>query len=352
MTKGTIDDIRYFRYITLNKWKGLTRETLFPSRIDPDPARRGVSINILKECAIESGIKVEELADGAFEINGGGVSRRITGLASIENASTNWMCSNKYATYELLRKYGFFHMPGYRRYSLKTINEARQDFLTRGKAVVIKPSRGTAGGFGVTVNVVTMKQLNKAIFSSLRFASDYLMEDFIEGSNFRVLLFKDRLVSAVERLPANVTGDGASNLKRLITAENERRAKDKSLFHLNPIRIDNDVQQTLANNRMSLDHVPAKGERVFVRTVCNHRLGGMVEDVTDIIHPEVVKGCQDIMRIMQIKWGGIDLITKDISKPWAESGGKINEVNTGPGLDIHSKAVTMELLRLTLQPGL
>jgi len=94
-----------------------------------------------------------------------------------------------------------------------------------------------------------------------------------------------------------------------------------------------------------LKHIPAKDERVYVRTVCNHHAGGEIRDVTSLVHPEVVRDCQNIMRMMGISIGGIDIITKDITRPLAEAGGVINEVNTHPGMAGHGRAAVMEVVR-------
>ncbi len=166
MTKGRIDSIRFY-YAMMRK--GL--EVL--SNVDKHFSIKESSSNeILKECASELGIGVEELVDGAFELKSGNITKLIAGLLTIENGSANWLCSNKYAAFEILKKYGFQYLPYYQRYSLATINEARQDFLKRKKAVVIKPSRATYGGTGVTANIQSLKQLNKAIFNSLTYGNN------------------------------------------------------------------------------------------------------------------------------------------------------------------------------------
>lgn len=337
MAKGTMDSVRYYYAMFRKGVEYLSNNEKTSSEESP-------SIEILKDCANELGIGVEKFVDGTYEFKSGDRSKLIG--ASMEKGSALWLCSNKYATFEILKKHGFGQVPPYQRYSLATIKEARQDFVMRNKAVVIKPSRQTYGGTGVTVNIRSMNQLNKAIFNSLIYGDNFLMEDFIVGDNFRILLYKDRMLSAIHRAPANVKGDGRSNIRQLIDKENERRARDQNMFRLNPILIDNDVKQTLHDKRLSFRYVPAEDEVVYVRTVCNHHAGGETRDVTSIVHPDIVRDCRNIMKIMDVTLGGIDVITKDISKPLAEAGGVINEVNTGPSLDIHERTVSMNLLSL------
>jgi cyanophycin synthetase len=336
LTKGKIDSIRYYYAMAR---KGLA----YISHTKKNAASEEPTMAMMKSCAREKGIQVENFVDDTYIYRYGDRSKLVWTPIE-EKASTAWLCSNKYATFEYLKMHGFQHLPRYRRYSLATINEARQDFRTRGNPVVIKPSRHTYGGTGVTANIRTERQLNKAIFNALVYNSDFLMEDFIEGENYRVLCYRDEVLSVSHRTPASVIGDGKSSIRKLIELENERRTTGPDPTKLYPIKIDHELKQTLLNRGLSLNHVPAAGEEVYVRTLSNHQAGGDRRDATDMIHPDVVKDCLEIMRIMDINLGGIDIITKDISKPLAESGGKINEVNTDPGLYGHGRAAVMKVV--------
>ena len=175
MTKGRTDSIRH-NYATVRK--GLA----YLSEVKTRPTR-SPSLEMMKECALEQGIEVEDFVDGAYLYRKGNETK-IVG-PSLDNGATVWLCSNKYATFEFLKKYGFMQVPRYQRYSLETINEARQDFVQRNRPVVVKPSSQTYGGTGVTANIKSMRELNKAIFNSLVYDRNFMMEDFIEGENFR-----------------------------------------------------------------------------------------------------------------------------------------------------------------------
>jgi cyanophycin synthetase len=345
MTKRVTDSVLYFYYVTLNKMARLIRESIPRSDIAAGLSEID-SVEILKDKARELGIKVEDLADGACELKNGDVIRRVrTGpLLDLDNAFALWLTGNKYATFELLKKYGFQNIPHFRRFSIGTIREAEQDFMSRNRPVVVKPSCGTSGGLGVTVNIHDVKHLKRAIFNSLRYDTSYLIEDFVEGDNFRFLFFRDKMIDVIHRIPANVKGDGINNIRHLIEMENERRASAEDEVPLDPIRIDNDLKQTLLNRKMSLGYVPTKGETVQVVGVCNFHAGGETMGVKSIIHPDIVRDCKDIMKIMDITLGGIDIITRDISKPLSETGGVVNEVNMEPGLHFHNKTVAKDIL--------
>ena len=343
--------IPYSFYAIMHKGKVLKRRIRPLSIMEEGLSKANPTIKALKDSADELGIKVEDLVDDAYEFKLGNVTRRIClgPVFDLENAFTYWLCGNKYATFEILSKYGFHQVPNYERYSLATIKDARHDFSMRNKSVVIKPCFGTSRGKGVTVDIRSMKELNRAIYNSLMYDSNYLMEDFIEGDHFRILFFKDRMLDAFQRIPANVIGDGVNNLRNLIRVENDRRVREKNDLPLYPIVIDNDVKQCLHNKKISLNHVPEKDERVYVRTAINYMAGGETKNVKSIVHEDIISDCRNIMRIMDVTLGGIDVITKNIGKPLAETGGAINEVNTSPGLFVHDREVIRNVLNLMFE---
>jgi cyanophycin synthetase len=134
-----------------------------------------------------------------------------------------------------------------------------RNFLSRNRPMVVKPSRQTYGGTGVTVNIKSLRQLNKAI-STVVYDSQFLMEDFIEGDNFRISVVQGPDDRCRSKGPGQREGDGINDIKRLIEMTNEKRRKVRDLHSASPIYIDNELRQTLRDKGLSLDHVPAKDE--------------------------------------------------------------------------------------------
>lgn len=355
----TLDLIRYGFYAFLHNAKRLNRKVLSLSTTLKDLPIENFTMEMLKDAARQLGINVEYLGDGAYEFKLRNVTRRIReGLRiDLDNAFSFWLCGNKYITFQLLEKYGIKNIPYYNLYSIGTIKNARRDFLARERAVVVKPCFGTTSGKGVTVSIRNMRDLDRAIFTALLYDKHYLIEDFIEGHHFRLLFFKGKMIGALKRLPANVKGDGVNNINELIKLNNDRRSEDKSDLALYPIIFDNEVMQTLKNNNMSLDYIPNKNEKVYVKSIANFNSGGEVEDVSNIVNKNVIDYCEKLIKIMNISLAGIDIITKDITKPLNETGGVVNEVNTSPSLEIHYKVrnqnerkdVSKEILKLMFE---
>lgn len=338
------DFLRYGFYIILHSTKILRRKILTNETIPERPSGKYLSLEILKTTAQTLGIEVEHLGSEASEFKYRKIIRRIrSNMANDQDSAFGfWASGHKHLTFELLKKYGIKELPHNKLYSLSTTKEARRDFLARNKISVVKPCYGASSGKGITVGVKNIRQLNRAIFNALLYDTHYLIEDFVEGDHFRLLFYRDNFLGGLKRIPANVKGDGINTVRNLIKLANTRRSNDKSDISLYPIVIDNELRQTLANNNMSFDYIPTEDETVYVKTIANFNAGGEVEEMSDIVNSDLIEKCSKIPKIMDISLAGVDIITKDITKPLAETGGVINEVNTSPSLEIHYKVRNQE----------
>ena len=331
----TPDHCRYGAHVAARAIQKAFLEIRRSWRAEPDS--QGLSAIEVFRLAVEPlGIELRELGCGAFELRHGGDVHRFQEMTSdLENAFTYWLTGHKHMTFETLREAGISELPHDKMYSIRSIEEARRDFRERRRAVVVKPCFGTSGGQGVTVGITNEKDLRRAIYSALCHDRQFIVEDFVAGESFRLLFLDGRLLSALRRLPASVTGDGVATVQELIDRENARRSRLRGFAALYSIQVDHDVRRHLEAQGRSLRAVPAAGERVFLRSVSNFGSGGETEDVTDLVCDETVDLCRRIVKVLRIKLAGIDIITRDIGLPISETGGVINEVNTSPCLNLH-----------------
>ena len=95
------------------------------------------------------------------------------------------------------------------------------------------------------------------------------------------------------------------------------------------------ICECLARDGLQPDSVPLAGQVVALRSAANLSLGGLAEDVTDEVHPEVARTVERACRLVRLDMAGVDLITTDITRPLAETGGAILELNGRPGLRPH-----------------
>src|SRR4051794_15383843 len=204
-----------------------------------------------------------------------------------------------------------------------------------GGAVVVKPLDGNHGR-GVATNLTTREQVVAAYEIANQESSRVVVERYIVGDDYRLLVVGGHLAAAALREPAHVVGDGRSTIRQLVDQTNkDPRRSDGHGTVLSFIKLDATALSVLAERGYAPDSVPPAGTKVTVRRNANLSTGGTATDVTEIVHPEVARRAVDAARMVGLDIAGIDVVARDISRPLREQGGAVIEINAGPGLRMH-----------------
>ena len=215
-------------------------------------------------------------------------------------------------------------------------NEGLDDAIERfGFPLVIKPIDGNHGK-GNTTNITTTEQAYTAFEAAKKYSRSVIVEKYITGFDFRILVINYKFICAALRTPASVTGNGRDTIQELIDIENKdsRRGYGHEKV-LTQITIDQFTQKMLDEKGYTLETVPASGELVLLKPTANLSTGGTSQDVTDEIHPANIFMCERIARIIGLDICGIDIMAQDLHTPVSESGGAVLEVNAAPGFRMH-----------------
>lgn len=204
-----------------------------------------------------------------------------------------------------------------------------------GVPVVVKPADGNQGK-AVSVNLTTEEQVRKAFELAREISRDVIVERYLPGRDFRLLVVDNRLVAAAERRPAQVVADGLHDVRRLVTMVNEdpRRGSGHGSA-LTRIKMDAAAELTLAKQDLTWESVPPVGQVVFLRDNSNLSTGGTATDVTDEVHPDNAELAVLAARTIGLDIAGVDVVCENIRRPLSEQGGGIVEVNAAPGLRMH-----------------
>lgn len=212
--------------------------------------------------------------------------------------------------------------------SLASATEAVSDL---GLPVVIKPIKGH-GGAGVTV-VHDPAEVPAAYKRAAKGTTGALVEQFIDGKSFRLLVINGNVAAALRIDPPEVTGDGASSVAELIAELNRDPFRDG--FRLLQIELDKPLARHLRKFDATFETVLAAGKKLRLRAVANVSQGGYSVDVTKKVHPDNAEIAVQAARVIGLDVAGIDFLTPDISQSYKEVGGAIVEVNGRPGLGMH-----------------
>ena len=204
-----------------------------------------------------------------------------------------------------------------------------------GYPVVVKPCDGNQGK-GVSLNLDTPAAVAEAYRLARCYSSRIMVEKYITGRHYRLLVVAGRLIAAARRLPAQVCGDGISTIARLV--EQVNADPRRGIGHARPltrIELDRETLAVLARQGKNILSRPARGEKVLLRENANLSTGGTAWDVTFKVHPANALLAERAAAAIGLDVAGIDLVAPDIASPVNAGKGAVIEVNAAPGIRMH-----------------
>jgi cyanophycin synthetase len=296
--------------------------------------RLGPSTGSIVDAALARGIPFRRLSDGSLVQFGWGSKQRRIQAAETDYSSAiaESIAQDKELSKKLLQAAGVPVPMGRPVLDAEDAWVAAQEI---GLPVVIKPRDGNQGK-GVAVNLKTREEVIAGFNNALEFRDDIMVESYLPGSDYRLLVVGDKMVAAARREPPLVVGDGTSSVRQLVDKVNaDPRRGDGHATSLTKIRFDDIALARLKEQGLNADSVPAKGARVVLRNNANLSTGGTATDVTDDVHPEVAARAVMAAQMVGLDVCGVDVVVESVLKPLEEQHGGVVEVNAAPGLRMH-----------------
>ncbi len=241
------------------------------------------------------------------------------------------ICQDKVMTKKLLEDFGIPVPVGW---ITKSSGQAINIAANLGRPIVVKPASGNQGK-GVSIGLSSEAEICKG-FELAAAHGDVLVEEQIQGADYRLLVLNYELVAAACRRPAQVIGDGRHSIQELIEETNRdpRRLKGHGGV-LSKIVIDEAVMLELCRQNYELRSIPSPGQIVRLRSNANLSTGGTATDVTGIVHRQNARMAELAARVVGLDVAGVDIVCPDISRPLQDQNGAVIEINAAPGFRMH-----------------
>ena len=299
-----------------------------------EKTRLGPSTGCIVDEAAKRGIPFIRLNKQSLVQLGYGVNQkriRATIASTTSNIAVD-IAGNKSETKNLL---GAAEIPVPKGDVVRTEEELKKAIDYVGYPVVIKPIDGNHGK-GNTTNIMNWQQAITAFEAAKVYGRNVIVEKYITGFDFRVLVIDYKFICAALRTPASVVGDGINSIQYLIEETNKdpRRGYGHEKV-LTQITIDQFTHKMLDDKGYTLESIPGKNELVLLKPTANLSTGGTSTDVTDEVHPSNIAMCERIAKIIGLDICGIDIMATDLMNPVTQNGGCILEVNAAPGFRMH-----------------
>jgi len=296
--------------------------------------RLGPSTGAIVAAAVARGIPFRRLTQGSLvQLGWGSKQKRIQAAeTSFTSAIAESIAQDKELTKQLLHAAGVAVPIGR---PVEDEDDAWTAAQEIGLPVVVKPQDGNQGK-GISVNLTSEEQVRHAYRVAVGFFDDIMVEKYLPGHDWRLLVIGDKLIAAARRDPPLVVGDGTHTVRELVDIVNsDPRRSDGHATSLTKIRFDEIALARLAEQGYTADSVPERGVRVVLRNNANLSTGGTATDVTNDVHPDLAAAAVAAAQTVGLDIAGIDVVCDTMLKPLEDQGGGIVEVNAAPGLRMH-----------------
>jgi len=302
-----------------------------------DRAAFGPSTQAILDEAARRDIPYIRLNDQSFvQLGQGRYQQRIRAtMTSRTSALGVDIAGDKKLTTTLLASAG---LPVPRSDMVRSADEATAAAARIGYPVVTKPLDGNHGR-GVSLDLRSDEDVRRGFDRAIEQTRSgvVVVESFIQGNDYRVLVIDGHMVAVAQRVPAHVIGDGEHTVRELVDITN--RDSRRGIGHekvLTRIKVDSAAEELVRRQGFDLDAVPPKETFVKLAATGNMSTGGISIDRTWEADHDNVEIAEEAARVVGLDVAGIDFLTPDISQPVRETGGAIVEVNAAPGFRMHT----------------
>ncbi len=296
-----------------------------------------LSTQILMKESIKNSVDVEvvDIFDNFIKLKKDGRAEYIKQATktSVDNYSVVCAMENKVVTKKILDENGIKVPKGK---DFLDFDKAYEYAKELGKSFVVKPK---STNFGLGINIfkeeADLEEVKKAIEIAFSHDKTIIIEEFISGNEYRFLVIGDETVGVLNRVPANVTGDGKSTIEELVFEKNKDSLRGKGYkTPLEKIVIDDNVEIYLKSQNLDKTYVPKENETIYLRHNSNVSTGGDSIDLTDFVNEHFKKIAVEASKAIGAKICGVDIIIDDYTNK--DSNYSIIELNFNPAIHIHT----------------
>lgn len=231
--------------------------------------------------------------------------------------------------YKTIEGQTFFSAGRNQRIKIKrTIHDGFNYAKTLGLPVILKPNNLSQGT--LVTKVHNKREYYEVAKTILKRTPVMLVQKYHAGFDYRIVVLDKEVISAYQRVPLFVIGNGRSTIMNLLLQKQKyfgKTGRDTEI-ELDDFRI----VEKLKRQKLNFKSVPSKRKQIFLLDNANLSTGGDAIDVSETIHPDFKRLAVKITKDMGLRMCGVDIITSDeISTPLKEY--VIIEINSAPGLD-------------------
>lgn len=197
--------------------------------------------------------------------------------------------------------------------------------------LITKPnSKSMGSGVYLASNEKELITSLREIFKGDRVA---IVERYLPGKDYRIVVLDGEIISAYQRIPLSITGDGKSSILSLMKQKQKwfiASGRDTKINFTDPR-----IKIKLKKQWYTTQSILIKNQKIYLLDNANLSTGGDSIDMTNHIHPSFHKIATQLTKDMGLRMAWVDIMVRnwDITRQAKKQNYYIIEINATPGLD-------------------
>jgi D-alanine-D-alanine ligase-like ATP-grasp enzyme len=273
---------------------------------------------------------------------------------NLNPAGSTEIAKDKQYTSYFLRKFGF-NVPKSKAFfsdclnsnlaevSRRSIHDAAEYAMAMGFPVFVKPNNLSQGI--LVVKAHSLRQLHEVSRKIFEKTEVMMVQEPVDGLDYRVVILHGEVISAYERIPLQVTGNGLLTIDELLVqAKNnlETSGRSNADIHIDDFRID----QKLSMAGLTRSSVAEMNQTIVLLDNANLSSGGCSRDITSDIHQDFIEIARKAAQSIGLVLCGVDIIADDLTACASTQNWAIIELNAAPGLDNYASIGEVQMKRV------
>lgn len=191
----------------------------------------------------------------------------------------------------------------------------------------------------IFTEVPTLATFVTAFLEATNYDEQVVLQAWTAASVYGFYILDQQVLSIIEKVPANVVGDGHSTIADLVMQKND----DPRRGHLGQkplltLELDAESLQYLKTQHLTPESVPERGIQVFLNQQTAIQAGADGFVVSDEVDDSYQSLALDIAQSLQLHQGSIDMVIPNIYQPYVpfKNRAVVTDISVTPDLVAHS----------------
>ena len=188
-------------------------------------------------------------------------------------------------------------------------------------------------GKDVYTHIDNQNEFDNILNNLLKKYDKIMLENLVNGNNYRIFVFNDKVMDVIEREKPYIIGNGRNSVKELIDDKN-KILEEKNLFIVKYLD-----EKLIKQQGYKMNDIVKNNYKIYITNTVNFHNGANAKRISlNNIDKSNIELFVKAHKLIGLECSGVDYMSDDISIPYYKNNGHIIEMNDMVDTKIHIDA--------------